>query len=143
MKETQAYIERIRRVSRDVQRLELAVDASLGDMRAGQAVLARRIEKDYDIQRWSPYLRDLWFPVEVHAGSIIVIERSARESHAPGDLFSLIGPVGNSLRFRRKLRNILLLVYQTGPGPAAADAASPARQQGQHHHGADGRRARL
>ena len=64
MKETQAYIERIKRVSRDYQRLELAVDKSLSSMLPGQAVLARRIEKDYEIQHWHPYLRELWFPVE-------------------------------------------------------------------------------
>ena len=116
MKETQAYIERIRRVSRDYQRLELAVDVSLSSMRAGQAILARPIEKDYEIQHWNPYLRDLWFPVEIQDSNIIVIERSSKENFMPGQLLSLIGPVGKPFRFRRKLRNILLIAYQTPPG---------------------------
>jgi hypothetical protein len=117
MKETQAYIERIKRVSRDYQRLELAVDSSLLSMRAGQAVLSRRIEKDYEIQNWNPYLRELWFPVEIQDSNIIVIERPAREEFVPGQLLSLIGPVGNPFRFRRKLRNILLIAYDTPPAP--------------------------
>ncbi len=117
MKETQAYIERIKRVSRDYQRLELAVDRSLSSLRAGQAILSRRVEKDYEVQHWNPYLRELWFPVEVQDSNIIVIERPAREDFIPGQLLSLIGPVGNPFRFRRKLRNILLLAYETPPGP--------------------------
>ena len=116
MKETQAYVERIRRVSRDYQRLELAVDKSLSQMRAGQAVLSRRIDKDYEIQHWDPYLRELWFPVDIH-DSNIVVELSSREDYAPGQLLSLMGPVGKPFRFRRKLRNILLIAYQTAPGP--------------------------
>ncbi len=115
MKDTQAYIERIRRVSRDYQRLELAVDKSLSSMRAGQAVLARRIEKDYEIQHWNPYLRELWFPVEILNSNIIVVERPSALSYQPGQLLSLLGPIGKPFKFRRKLRNILLIVYDTPP----------------------------
>ena len=115
MKETQAYIERIKRVSRDYQRLELAVDKSLSSMLPGQAVLARRIEKDYEIQHWHPYLRELWFPVETLNSNSIVVERPAAIGYQPGQLLSLIGPVGNPFRFRRKLRNILLIAYDTPP----------------------------
>ena len=75
MKETQAYIERIKRVNRGHQRLELAVDKSLSAMLAGQAMLVRRIDKDYDAEHWDPYLRELWFPVEIQASNIIVVER--------------------------------------------------------------------
>ena len=117
MRETQAYIERIKRVSRDFQRLELAVDKSLSSMLAGQAVLARRIEKDYDVQHWNPYLRELWFPVEVQNSNIIVVEQPSARNYVPGQLLSLIGPVGKPFRIRRKLRNILLIAYETPPGP--------------------------
>ncbi len=115
MKETQAYIERIRRVNRDYQQLDLAVDRSLSSLKAGQALLVRRIEKDYEVENWHPYLRELWFPVAAHAKSILVVEHPASNAFAPGQLLSIIGPVGSPLRFRQKLRNIMLLVYDSTP----------------------------
>ena len=117
MRESQAYIERIKRVNRDYQRLELAVDQSLSSLLAGQALLVRRMEKDYEAEHWDPYLRDLWFPVEIHASNILSIELPARMQFAPGQLLSIIGPVGQPFRFRQKLRNILLIAYQTTPTP--------------------------
>lgn len=117
MKESQAYIERIKRVNRDFQRLDLAVDQALSSPLAGQALLARRIEKDYDTERWDPYLRELWFPVDVKASNILTIELSVRQQFAPGQLLSIIGPVGQPFRFRQKLRNILLIAYHTPPTP--------------------------
>ena len=115
MKETQAYIERIMRVNRGHQRLALAVHHSLSSMLAGQAMLARRIDKDYDAEHWDPYLRELWFPVEIQASNIVIVERPARTHYLPGQLFSIIGPVGKPYRFRQKLRNILLIAYNTTP----------------------------
>ena len=117
MKETQAYIERIKRVNRGWQRLELAVDASLSALLPGQSLLARRSSRDYQAESWRLYLRDLWFPVEIAAQNILVVERPAREQYAPGQLFSLLGPVGKPLRYRHKLRNLLLLAYETAPTP--------------------------
>ena len=115
MNETKAYIERIKRVNRDYQQLELAVDASLSNIRAGQALLARRIEKDFEIENWEPYLRELWFPVDILADNKIMVERPAQAQYIPGQLLSLIGPVGQPFRFRRSLRNILLMIYHTPP----------------------------
>ena len=115
MKETQAYIERIMRVNRGHQRLALAVDHSLTSMLAGQAMLVRRIDKDYDAEHWDPYLRELWFPVEIQASNIVIVERPARTHYLPGQLLSIIGPVGKPYRFRQKLRNILLIAYNTTP----------------------------
>ena len=115
MKETQAYIERIMRVNRGHQRLALAVDHSLASMLAGQAMLVRRIDRDYDAEHWDPYLRELWFPVEIQASNIVIVERPARTHYLPGQLLSIIGPVGKPYRFRQKLRNILLIAYNTTP----------------------------
>ena len=115
MKETQAYIERVKRVNREYQRLELAVDQSLAAMLAGQAMLVRRIDKDYESERWDPYLREVWFPVEIQASNILVVERPARAHYLPGQLLSILGPVGQPFKFRQKLRNILLIVYNTTP----------------------------
>ncbi len=117
MNETQAYIERIIRVNRNYQRLELAVDNSLSHIRAGQSVLARRIEKDYELEIWNPYLRELWFPVDVPSPSSIVVEQPANIQYIPGQLISLLGPIGQPFRFRRSLRNILFMVYHTSPAP--------------------------
>jgi len=117
MKETQASIERVKRVNKNYQRLELAVDASLAGMLAGQALLVRRIEKDSDIQNWHPYLREMWFPVDIPARDVLVVERAAKVRYLPGQLLSLLGPIGQPFRFRRTLRNILLLVYDTPPTP--------------------------
>jgi len=115
MRETQAYIERIERVNRGYQRLELAVDQSLSAMFAGQALLVRRIDKDYDSEQWDPYLRELWFPVEILARNIVIVERPARAHYLPGQLLSIIGPVGRPFKFRQNLRNILLIAYDTTP----------------------------
>jgi len=115
VKETQAYIERIKRVNRGYQRLELAVDKSLVAMRAGQAMLVRRIDKDYDIENWDPYLRELWFPVAIQSGNIVAVERPARAHFIPGQLLSVIAPVGRAYRFRHKLRNVLLVAYDATP----------------------------
>ncbi len=117
MNETQAFIERIKRVNKHYQRIELAVDVSLTNMRAGESILARRIEKDYEIENWNPYLRELWFPVEIQSNKIIVVERPSNVQYIPGQKFSLIGPIGEPFRFRRSLRNILLMVYHTPPAP--------------------------
>jgi len=117
MKESQAYIERITRVNRDYQRLDLAVDRSLASLRAGQSLLARRMDKDYEAERWDPYLRELWFPVEILASNMLVIEQPVRTHFMPGQLLSLIGPVGKPFRFRQKLRNILLIACNSTPAP--------------------------
>lgn len=115
MRESQAYIERIKRVNRDYQRLELAVDRKLSSLRAGQALLVRRMDKDYESEHWDPYLRELWFPVDTQASNIVVIEQPARAQYAPGQLLSIMGPVGKPFRFRQKLRNILLIAYNSTP----------------------------
>ena len=115
MKETQAYVERVRRVNRNYQRLDLAVDEALTAVQPGQALLVRRIERDYEVERWEPYLRALWFPVEVQPSNILVVEQPMSQSCQPGQLLSIIGPVGAPLRFRQKLRNILLIAYNSTP----------------------------
>ncbi len=117
MRETQAIVERIKRVNRGYQRLELAVDRSLSSLLPGQALLTRRISKDYEAENWHPYLRDLWFPVEILADNVLVVERPAREQFMPGQLLSILGPIGKPLRFRQKLRNLLLLAYESPPTP--------------------------
>lgn len=112
MKETLAQVERVRRVNETHQQVTLAVDSSLGGMKAGQAMLARPA----GTASWTPYLRQTWFPAALHK-TWIAVERPASERYDPGQTVELIGPIGKPLRFKRTLRNVLLVVYDTDPGP--------------------------
>ena len=114
------------------------MDKSLSSMRAGQSILVRRIEKDYEAERWDPYLRELWFPVEIQASNIVVVEQPARSNYVPGQLLSIIGPVGQPFRFRQKLRNILLIAYNTAPAALLMMLAVSAVKAGQRYHDHDG-----
>ena len=93
------------------------MDRSLSSLLPGQALLVRRISKDYEAEIWHPYLRDLWFPVEILASNMLVVEQPADEHFVPGQLLSILGPISKPLRFRQKLRNLLLLAYETAPTP--------------------------
>ncbi len=110
MRETQAIIERVRRVNETHQHLQVAVDPSLNQIRAGQSLLARV----NDI--WTPYLREQWYPVEAGKNSLIV-ERPAGLRYEPGQVVSLIGMIGQPYKFRRTLRSVLLMAYDTEPTP--------------------------
>ena len=52
------------------------------------------MDKDYEAEQWHPYLRELWFPVEIQASNLLVIEQPARAQFTPGQLLSVMGPVG-------------------------------------------------
>lgn len=110
MKETQALIERVRRVNDTHQQLYVTVDASLSGIKPGQSVLARVGES------WNPYLREQWWPVALQK-STLIIERPAAQRYEPGTIVSLIGAVGQPFRFRRTLRSVLLLAYGSEPTP--------------------------
>lgn len=111
MKETEAIIERIKRINAEYVRIELAVDESLYDIRPGETLLARLHD------RWDPYLRMHWWPVGISGNNKLIIERPAVESYEPGQIVSLLGAVGKPYRFRRSLRNVLLMAYDTPPIP--------------------------
>ena len=68
MRETQALIERVRRVSADVQQIDLAVDPALMQLKPGQALFVR----PHDQPGWEPYLRELWIPVDMRPGQLTV-----------------------------------------------------------------------
>ncbi len=110
MKQTQVIIERIRRVNNHYQRLDLAVDESLLRIKPGQSLLARLTSA------WNPYLRDQWWPVGISPG-ILSVERPNEEVYAPGQIIQVLGLVGQPFRFRRTLRNVLLIAYDTAPTP--------------------------
>lgn len=110
--ETEAIIERVRRINPDYQHLELSLDTgAIGRIKPGQSLLVR-----VNGQAWDPYLRDQWWPVGL-AGERIVIERPASEDYRPSQVVSLLGYVGRPFRFRKTLRNVLLLAHDTPPTP--------------------------
>lgn len=110
MRETKAIIERVSRLNEHYQRLHLAVEDYLNDLKPGQTVLARLSD------RWDPYLREQWWPVEVSPNRLVV-ERPASQRYEPGQAVSLLGAVGQPYRYRRTLRNVLLLADDAAPTP--------------------------
>jgi hypothetical protein len=108
MKETQAIIERVRRVNDTHQQLHLAVDASLSGLLPGQTVMARVAE------RWDPYLREQWWPVAI-GNNKLVVERPSQFHYEPGQVVDVLGIVGQPYKFRRTLRNVLFIAYDTEP----------------------------
>ena len=110
MKEATVIIERVRQVSETHQHLELAVDPLLAEIKPGQSVLARTT------QTWEPYLREQWHPVAA-TRTHLTVERPMTTTYHPGTLVSLLGVVGQPYRFRKTLRNVLLLAHEAEPTP--------------------------
>ncbi|MBN2472498.1 MAG: hypothetical protein JXN59_17355 [Anaerolineae bacterium] len=111
IRETQATIERVRRVSPTLQRIDLGVEEHLARLKPGQSLLARISD-----ERWDPYLPEVWTPVAVDKLTI-TIERPARDQYLPGQVVSLLGPVGAPFPMRYNLRSLLLLALDAYPTP--------------------------
>jgi hypothetical protein len=112
MDETEAIIERTTQVNQGFQHLELAIDQSLRKkIKPGHSLLVRAED-----QEWHPYLREQWWPVSVNRNKLVV-ERPIGKRYDAGALVNIIGPVGQPYRFRRTLRNVMLLAYDTSPTP--------------------------
>lgn len=110
MKQSEAIIERVRRINPAYQHLELAVDETLNRIKPGQSLLVKVNDS------WHPYLREQWHPVSL-AGTKLLIERPAQEHYEVGQLVDVLGLVGQPIRFKRNLRNVLLVAYDTPPTP--------------------------
>ncbi|MCU0512082.1 MAG: hypothetical protein MUE40_05870 [Anaerolineae bacterium] len=118
MKETSAYIERVRQVNAHYQHLELAaVDDALRKIKPGQSLLARLIDRNPEVEQWDPYLREHWWPIGFTPANTLLIERPTTQRYEPGQFLSLIGPIGEHYKFRKSLRNVLLLAYDSVPTP--------------------------
>jgi hypothetical protein len=110
--ETDAIIEVTRRINPQYQHLELSLDSErLGRIKPGQSLLVRVDKGSFD-----PYLRQQWWPVGL-SGERIVVERPAGEHYRPSQVISVFGYAGRPFRFRRTLRNVLLLAHDTPPSP--------------------------
>ena len=112
MRETQAIIERVRRVSADLQQIDLSVDRALTQLKPGQSLFASLTENT----TWNPYLREQWIPVDVLPGRVIV-EVSAERAYSPGAVVSLLTPVGRPIPLRSQLVHLLLIVEEVFPTP--------------------------
>jgi hypothetical protein len=110
VKEAMVLIERVRQVNETHQHLDLAVEPWLVEIKPGQSVLARMTET------WDPYLREQWYPVAV-SKTLLTIERPLTTTYTPGHVVDLLGVIGQPYRFRKTLRNVLLLAYNTEPTP--------------------------
>lgn len=110
MKPTTALIERVRQVNDTHQHVFLHVAPALAQMKAGQSLLTRASDT------WSPYVREQWFPVGAQKNTLIV-ERPISAAIEPGTTVDVLGVIGKPYRFRRTLRNVLLIAHDTPPTP--------------------------
>lgn len=112
MRETEALIERVRRVSRDLQHIDIAVDAALAHLEPGQTISARPLKQT----GWEPYLRAHWIPVDILPGRVVV-EIPTGPDFAPGTMLSILSPVGRPIPFRSGLLHMLLIADDMLPTP--------------------------
>lgn len=112
MRETQALIERVRRVSDSIQQIDLAVDPALAQLEPGQSLSVRPL----DAPGWDPYLRAHWVPVDVQSGRVVV-ELPVGPRYAPGTAIDVISPVGRAIPFRGGLQHMLLIADDALPTP--------------------------
>lgn len=108
MHETQALIERVRRVNKDYQHLDLAIEPKLNGILPGQSILVKVKPQ------WHPYLREQWWPVSI-GDNRLVVERPGDVVYEPGQAVNVLGPVGEPFRYRRSLRHVMLIAYDTPP----------------------------
>lgn len=110
MRETQAIIERVRRVGAGWQHLALAVDPSLEQIQPGQVLLVRVDET------WDPYLREVWIPVDFDdEEGLLTIEQPLVRNFSPGDVVSVIGPIGEEFPIKREIQHLLLVAQDYAP----------------------------
>jgi hypothetical protein len=118
MNESRAIIERIRRINAQYQYLELAIaDEAIRKVKPGESLLVRLADPEAETEVWHPYLREQWWPAGLTPNGLLLIERPHSESYYPQQVISVLGPVGQPYRFRKSLRNVLLLAYDTPPTP--------------------------
>ncbi len=108
MQEAQAIIERVRRVSATIQRLDVAVDKPHRAISPGQLFLVRATTS------LDPYLREPWTPVRC-SNSHVVIERPVGPTYMAGQVVSLLGPVGKPIPLRETVRTLLLIANESTP----------------------------
>lgn len=111
MRESQAIIERVRRVGSGWQQLMLAVeDTALEHIKPGQTLLVKA-SKALD-----PYLRENWIPIGFDAEQrTLQVEIPLKTAYTPGEAVSIIGPVGSAFPVRAGIRHLLLIAQEDAP----------------------------
>ncbi len=111
MRESQAIIERIRRTGSGWQHVSLAVeDTALEHIQPGQSLLVRTGDN------WDPYLRENWIPIDFDdTKRVLIIEHPIRSPYAPGNVISVLGPIGNPFTLRSDVSNLLLVAQDYPP----------------------------
>lgn len=119
MNESVALIERITYLNADYQALEVRIeDPALQKLRPGESLLVRFTDPDDpDVDHWDPYLREQWWPSGYTRNGLLLIERPFTHKYRAQQQVSVIGPIGQPYRFRKSLRNVLLVAYDTAPLP--------------------------
>ena len=116
MNETRAIIERIRRINQHTMYVEIAVESrALQQLKPGESLLVRLLATDETREPYDPYLREQWFPAGLTGDQRILVERPYSDRYRPQQVLSVIGPVGHPYRFRKSLRNVLLVAYDAPP----------------------------
>jgi NAD(P)H-flavin reductase len=110
MQEIQAIIERVRRVSPSLQRLDVVLNRAQAnmDIAPGQLFLARTAVS------LDPFLREPWTPVERN-GTVITVELPVSNVYEPEQFVSLLGPIGKSIPLRDNVRSLLLIAIDSTP----------------------------
>jgi dihydroorotate dehydrogenase electron transfer subunit len=111
MNDLSAIIERVRRVSANVVRLDVAVEIPQRNIQAGQHFLARLTES------WDPYLREPWIPIKAQRSNITIERPTALnvQPYQPGQVVHLLGPVGQPIPLIETARTLLLIAYDATP----------------------------
>jgi hypothetical protein len=90
--------------------LALAVDPSLEQTQPGQVLLVRVDET------WDPYLREVWIPVDFDdEEGLLTIELPLGRNFSPGDVVSIIGPIGEPFPVKRDIQHLLLVAQDYVP----------------------------
>ncbi len=116
MKDSRARIERISLINAHYLHLDLAIeDEALRHVKAGHSFLVRVGNKSSEAQTWNPYLRERWWPIGITGREELRVEVPNNRRYDVGQLVQLLGLIGQPYRFRKNLRNVLLIAYNTEP----------------------------
>lgn len=118
MKDTRARIERIQRLNADYLQIDLAIDDNaIKQVKPGHSYLVRVGDMLAENHQWAEYLRERWWLMGVTGRDVVRAEVPNNRLYEIGQVVQLMGAIGQPYRFRRNLRNVLLLAYDTPPIP--------------------------
>jgi NAD(P)H-flavin reductase len=125
MKDSRAQVENVKEINKQYLQLELGVeDEALKQIKPGQSILARIADKSDEDHIWNPYLREQWWVWGVTGRDVLRVELPRVRDYEIGEKVQLLGPIGQPFRFRKNLRHVLLLAYNTHPVPLTVMTSS-------------------